>query len=157
MERIGTDKWDNWTECQEHFRYEDIISCPKVPLPKSAYKTIHYSQHQPFYEMRNDGSGKPYSSIMEMRSDKILNFLSVKDYEGIADVWVVQYEYLLSKGTSAMIEQISEWTGIEPKCKPYPPQQRTNRLVEKEMAEFIKKHLNWTVEAMIGYGPHDET
>lgn len=156
MERIGTDRFNNLTEpCQEHFDYRDIISCAVEPLPKSAYpKRLFYSEHQPFYEMRNDGSGEPYDNIMQLRTDKIRNFLSVKQYEGIADVWVVQYEYLLTKGTAGLIQQVAEWTGVEPRCDPMPPQQRRNRPVEKAMAEYIRDHLNWTVEAWIGYGPH---
>ena len=155
MERVGTDRWNNLTEpCQEHFAYKDIISCPVEPLPKKHYGKIHYSEHQPFYEMKNDGSGEPYENIMEMRSDKIRNFLSVKQYEGIADVWIVQYEYLLTKGTQELIQQVADWTGIQPRCQPMPPQQRRNRPVERAMAEYIRDHLNWTVESWIGYGPH---
>lgn len=155
MPRIGTDRWNNATQpCQEHFDWKDVISCPVEPLPKSSYKSLKYSNHQPMYEMRNDGSGEPYKNIMELRADKIRNFLSVKDYQGIADVWVVQYEYLLTKGTQGLIDQVAEWTGLTPNCTASPPQQRRNRPVEKNMAEYIRKHLNWTVESWIGYGPH---
>jgi hypothetical protein len=158
MERIGTDRFNNLTRpCQEHFDYRDIISCAVEPLPRDAYgHKIDYSEHQPFYEMRNDGSGEPYNNIMELRSDKIRNFLSIKDYEGVADVWTVQYEYLLTKGTHELIQQVADWTGVEAKCNPMPPQQRRNRPVGKEMAEFIRDNLNWTVEAWIGYGPHTD-
>jgi hypothetical protein len=156
MERIGIDRFpENLTEpCQEHFEWKDIVSCPVVPVPKSEYKRLEYSNHQPFYEMRNDGSGLPYNNILELRTDKIRNFLTVKEYEGIADLWIVQYEYLLTMGTKGMIDQIAEWTGITPNCTAYPPQQRTSRPIEREMAEYIKEHLNWTVESWIGYGPH---
>jgi hypothetical protein len=155
MERVGSDRWDNLTEpCQEHFDWKDIISCPVEPLPKSHYKKLEYSNHQPMYEMRTDGSGEPYANIMEMRADKIRNFLSIRDYEGIADVWVVQYEYLLTKGTQELVDQVAKWTGVEAKCKPMPPQQRRNRPVEKEMADFIRENLNWTTESWVGYGPH---
>ena len=154
MERIGTDKVNKTRRCQEHFEYKDIISCDVEPLPRSEYKKLDYSRHQPFYEMRNDGSGKPYDNIMEMRTDKIRNFLSIKHYDGIADVWAVQYEYFLTKGTQELLDEITRWTGIEPNCTARPPQQRRNRPVEREMADFIRGHLNWTVEAWIGYGPH---
>jgi len=158
MERVGTDRWNNLTTpCQQHFDYRDIISCAVEPVPKNEYDhKLMYSEHQPFYEMRNDGSGEPYNNIMELRTDKIRNFLSIKQYEGVADVWTVQYEYLLTKGTAELINQVSAWTGVTPKCKPMPPQQRRNRPVEKEMAAFIRDHLNWTVEAWIGYGPHTD-
>lgn len=154
MERIGSDKINNTRRCQEHFEYKDIISCEVEPLPRSAYKKLDYSRHQPFYEMRNDGSGKPYDNIMELRTDKIRNFLSMKEYDGIADVWAVQYEYFLTKGTQELLDEITRWTGIQPNCTARPPQQRRNRPVEREMADFIRGHLNWTVEAWIGYGPH---
>lgn len=161
MERVGTDRWPNQTKpCQQHFEWKDLISCQIYPMPKEDFvkkygKTL-YSSHQPFYEMRNDGSGKPYDNIMEMRTDKIRNFLTVKDYEGVADQWIMQYEYLVTKGTKSMIDQIAEVTGVQPKCKPYPAQQRKSRPIDKKMAEFIKQNLNWTVEAMIGYGPHHD-
>jgi hypothetical protein len=157
MPRIGTDRWNNSTEpCQEHFEWNDLISCPVEPLPKSSYKSLQYSNHQPMYEMRNDGSGTPYQNIMEMRADKIRNFLSVKDYPGIADVWIAQYEYLVTKGTQGLIDQVAELTGLVPNCTASPPQQRRNRPVSKDMAEYIRQHLNWTVESWIGYGPHQD-
>lgn len=154
MERVGSDKINNTRRCQEHFEYKDIISCETEPLPRSAYKKLDYSRHQPFYEMRNDGSGKPYDNLMEMRTDKIRNFLSIKKYDGIADVWAVQYEYFLTKGTQELLDEITRWTGIQPNCTARPPQQRRNRPVEREMADFIRGQLNWTVESWIGYGPH---
>mmetsp|Transcript_13176 Transcript_13176/g.27252 ORF Transcript_13176/g.27252 Transcript_13176/m.27252 type:complete len:314 (-) Transcript_13176:537-1478(-) len=156
MDRIGTDLTNqSYTRrCQEHFEYKDIISCDVEPLPRTAYTKLDYSRHQPFYEMRNDGSGKPYDNIMEFRTDKIRNFLSIKNYDGVADVWAVQYEYFLTKGTQELLDEVTAWTGIEPNCTARPPQQRRNRPVEREMADFIRANLNWTVEAWIGYGPH---
>ena len=147
----------NNTICQEDFKYNDIVSCVVEPLPHSAYPyTIRYSEHQPFYEMRNDGSGLPYDNIMEMRTDKISNFLTVANYKGIADLWVLQYEYLLLKGTQHLIDRIEKWTGIQPQCQAIPPQVRkpkASRVLDPDMAQYIRKHLNWTVEGWIGYEP----
>jgi hypothetical protein len=110
--------------------------------------------HQPFYEMRNDKSGKPYSNILELRSDKIRNFLSVRDYPGVADAWIVQYEYLLNTGTKNLIRRIQEWTGVQPRCDFIPPQTRQpkkSRSMTPEFAKHVRRNLNWTVEAMLGY------
>jgi hypothetical protein len=160
MERVGTDLWPNRTAdtlCQERFMFRDIISCDLEPLPHSYYtNTIRYSEHQPFYEMRNDGSGLPYANILEMRSDKIRNFLSVKDYEGVADVWVVQYEFLVHKGTQHLIDRVAEWTGVKPRCQAKPPQNRQSkksRRVSADFAKHVRLNLNWTVEDMIGFKP----
>jgi hypothetical protein len=156
MERVGMDLLlPPNTTCQEGFRYQDIISCVEEPLPESYYNwTQRYSEHQPFYEMRNDGSGEPYANILELRTDKIRNFLSTADYAGVADAWVVQYEYLLSRGTDHLLQKIAEYTGIEPKCKPIPPQnrkQKKSRYISQQFAAHVRKHLNWTVEGWIGY------
>jgi hypothetical protein len=157
MPRIGSDLLitDELTKCQEDFLYRDIVSCALEPLPREAYNhTLRYSEHQPFYEMRNDGSGLPYDNIMDMRTDKIRNMLSVVDYEGVADLWVVQYEYLLSKGTDHLLTKIEEWTGLKRQCQPKDPQNRKpkpSRIISPEFAAHVRQHLNWTVEEWIGY------
>jgi hypothetical protein len=142
-------------KCQEEFHFNDINSCHLEPLPHEYYNyTLRYSEHQPFYEMRNDGSGLPYDNILQMRTDKIRNFIATRDYPGVADVWFVQYEYLLGKGTRHLIHRIQQWTGIVPNCTTKPPQQRQpkkSRVLETAMARHLRLHLNWTVERWIGY------
>lgn len=157
-ERTGADLLMKGDElCQEDFFYKDIVSCSVEPLPHSYYNhTLRFSEHQPFYEMRNDGSGKPYDNILQMRTDKIRNFLSVIDYPGVADVWSIQYEFLVSQGTQHLLDRIQEWTGIEPHCKPKEPQNRApkaSRVISPEFAAHVRMNLNWTVEDMIGYKP----
>jgi hypothetical protein len=161
MDRVGSDvamPHDNQTLCQEHFYYPDLVSCNIQPLPDEYYNwTLRYSENEPFYEMRNDGSGVPYDNIMEMRTDKIRNFLSVKDYEGVADLWVIQYEFLLSKGTRHLLDRIAQYTGVSYTCTPKEPQPerkpKQSRLITQDMSYYIRTHLNWTVEEMIGYYP----
>jgi hypothetical protein len=155
-ERAGKDLLLKGNEmCQDNFRYKDVVSCTLRPLPNSHYNyTLRYSEQEPFYEMRNDGSGKPYANIMELRTDKIRNFLSVAKYEGVADVWAIQYEYLLNMGTAHLIDRIQEWTGVEPKCSPKPSQvrkARKSRRLSPEFAGFLRQNLNWTVEGWIGF------
>ena len=165
MPRIGSDLWTNRTNqtlCQEHFLYRDLISCDLEPLPHAHYypNTIRYSEHQPFYEMRNDGSGLPYDNILQMRTDKIRNFVqSVAEFAGVADVWVVQYEFLVHQGTQHLVDRVAEWTGVAPQCQGKPPQNRQpkkSRRVSPEYARFIRENLNWTVEALVGYKPELE-
>ncbi|CAB9507314.1 expressed unknown protein [Seminavis robusta] len=145
------------TPCQHNFIYQDIVSCVKRPLPESAYDhKLRFSEDTPFYEMRNDGSGLPFDSIMGMRAAKIENFLAVQDYPGIAAVWAVQYEYLLQRGTQHLVDRISEWTGIDPKCEAFQPQLRRDRPLEAEFVEYVTEHLNWTAEELIGYGKYKQ-
>jgi hypothetical protein len=158
MERIGADLEMHGNEtCQEDFHYRDIVSCNLQPLPRSYYNyTLRYSEDQPFYEMRNDGSGLPYANILELRSDKIRNFLNVSTYKGVADVWVLQYEYLVNAGTENLLRKIEQYTGVEARCPPKPAQIRTpkaSRVLEPEFAAHVRQHLNWTVEGWIGFEP----
>jgi hypothetical protein len=157
-ERIGTDRnpskerLEGKELCQWDFKYNQIISCDVDPLPKEAYNhTLHFSENQPFYELQQDGSGKPFQNIMEMRAAKIRNFLEVKQYPGVADVWVTQYEYLLKEGTKELLDSISEWTGLKYNCDPYPPQTRKKRPLTREYAKFLNKNLDWNTEGLIGY------
>jgi hypothetical protein len=158
MERYGADLLLNGDEiCQQDFLYRDIVSCVEDPLPEDYYThTLRYSENQPFYEMRNDGSGLPYNNILEMRTDKIRNFLDTIHYNGVSDVWALQYEYLVSVGTQHLLDRITALTGIQPNCEAIPPQVRKpkgSRMIRADFAAYIRQNLNWTVENWIGYSP----
>lgn len=151
--RVGLDLELKGDEtCQHHFKYKDLISCIHRPEP---WKPVdnRTSLDKPFYEMKRDGSGEPYDNIMEMRSDKIRDTLEIKNFEGVADLWMIQYEYMLRTGTKQLLDRITEWTGIQPKCKAYPPQERRQREMPEDFIQFVTDHLNWTTEAFIGYEP----
>lgn len=156
MERVGLDlEMKNTTGrvCQENFHYHEVISCNAEPFPEGYFKEKqkYLSRHQPCYEMRNDGSGQPYSSILEMRSDKIRNFMEVKRFEGVHALWTVQYEYFLKRGTEALIRKIEKETGVEAKCSMYPPQNRPVRKIEKSLIRYLDAHLDWDTEKLVGY------
>jgi hypothetical protein len=155
--RVGLDLLNNTktAECQEFFAYNQLISCNLEPLPDSFYKKIRFSENQPFYELRQDGSGKPFKNIMEMRSAKIQNFLKVADYPGIADVWTLQYEYLVEEGTDHLLRRIEEWTGLARQCEAFPPQARRVRNISSAFVLAINDHLDWSTEALIGYTKRD--
>lgn len=93
---------------------------------------------------------------MEMRTAKIQNFLETAKFQGVADLWVVQYEFLLANGTQSLLDRIHQFTGVQPNCKPKDPQNRPRkpgRVIEPEFAKFVRQHIDWTVEAMVGYEP----
>ena len=157
MERVGSDLLITDTEntiCQEYFRYKDLISCATEPLPASYYNwTIINSENLPFYEMRNDGSGLPYDNIIKLRTDKILNFLNVSTFPNVSDFWVLQYEDLLSTGTRELLDRIAESTGISDSCLPKEAQHRKPKMIVPEYAKYVREHVDWTVEELIGYKP----
>ena len=157
-ERVGLDlESPKDARCQEDFAYNEIVSCHEKPLALEAWpeEKVGYSGIKPFYELRQDGSGEPFDNIMEMRAAKIRNFLAVKDYEGVADLWVNKYEYLLKVGTQRMLDEISELTGVPYKCMPSPPQDRPKRPLSPDFVEYVNKHLDWSAEQLIGYSKQE--
>ena len=153
-------KLDNSTGriCQEDFRYHEVVSCLTRPYPEGywgAHRKHRFSQHQPFYEMRvDDPKGRPYANILEMRADKIRNFVESATYANVEGFWHYQYEGLLKTGTRELVEKIERATGKKrhpEKCKIYEPQNRRKRSMDPEFVEYMKKHVDWKAEGMIGY------
>lgn len=154
MERIGLDlniTDTNNTKCQHGFHYNEINSCHVQPLPLEHYDNIHCSKHQPFYELQQDGSGEPFANVMELRAAKIRNFVSTKHYPNVTDTWLVQYETLVNEGTKDLLDRISEITGVNYTCDPYPVQKRKVRELSSEFVEYVSDHADWEAEDLIGY------
>lgn len=154
MERIGADLniTNETATCQQGFRYNEINSCTKQPLPPEAYNGYFYcSRHEPFYELQQDGSGKPFENIMQMRAAKIRNFLETSDYPMVVDFMSVQYEQLLAQGTKRLLKKISKLTGVPYKCDPFAIQHRPQRELSPDFVEYVTEHVDWNAEELIGY------
>jgi len=159
MDRVGKDL--DMTEeekvgrvCQEDFYYKDIITCNQRPYPDGYWNASHkhrYSEHQPFYEMRNDGSGEPYDNILEFRAAKTRNLLSVINFPWVEDMWVIRYEDLLAEGTKQIISAVEKATGVKATCMASPPQNRKKRSIDKGMKKWLDDHVDWDAEGLIGY------
>jgi hypothetical protein len=139
---LGTEK-----TCQKKFRPNEVIPC--LEIEADATETGHMIL--PLYEMRSDGSGKPYDSILELRADKIKNFLSIADFHGIQDLFAVQYEQMVRNGTATLIRNIEEALGVKAQCSPMAPQSLSPRSLPPEYVKWMKEHVDWKTEALIGY------
>lgn len=155
--------------CQCNFHYHEIVSCLLRPYPDGywgmkidsktktwePHRKHRFSQHQPFYEMRvNDPKGRPYNNILEMRADKIRNFMESSTYANVDGFWHYQYEGLLKTGTRELVEKIERATGLKhhpEKCKIYDPQNRRKREMPLEYVDYMINHVDWDAEALIGY------
>mmetsp|Transcript_36200 Transcript_36200/g.76082 ORF Transcript_36200/g.76082 Transcript_36200/m.76082 type:complete len:378 (+) Transcript_36200:230-1363(+) len=168
MERMHKDeawreyqsKLNNGTRriCQENFHYNEIVSCLTRPYPEGywgPHRKHRFSQHQPFYEMKlNDPNGRPYGNILEMRADKIRNFMESATYSNVEGFWHYQYEILLKQGTRELVEKIERATGVKrhpSKCKIYEPQNRRKRMMDPEFIDYMSDHVDWKAEALVGY------
>lgn len=137
--------------CHEKFAYKDIISCQRQP-PELMSSTGGYSSGKPIYEMRHDGSGKPFANILEMRAAKIHNHLGVQEWPWVSGVHVVRYEDLLEDGTGHFIKNLEKLTGVTASCKAEPPQpKRKKRKLSKEFVKYISEYADWKTERLVGY------
>ena len=151
--------------CYEKFRYNELVSCVegsyededyKEWMEKTGYESkSNFSGHKPIYELKQDGSGEPFSSILEMRAAKIRNFLSIKDWDWVQDSIPVQYEKLLAEGTDFLITQIEEKLQIKRSCEAVPPQQRKKRELPPDYVEWMRYNVDWESENLIGYTKDD--
>lgn len=144
--------------CQEKFHYHEIVSCLTRPYPEGYWgdhRKHRFSQHQPFYEMRvDDKEGRPYANILEMRADKIRNFMETSTYHNVDGFWHYRYESLLKQGTEELVQKIERATGLKrhpEKCQIYEPQNRRKRSMDANFFDYMVDHVDWEAEALIGY------
>ena len=113
-----------------------------------------------FYEMQPDGSGRAYSSIIDLRRDKIINHLSVADFVGTRAFLPMRYEDLNANGTSILLRGIEEAAGLKANCSAFIGKGR-RRLKKKkitkhselpdEFIDWMNEYVDWEVESRIGY------
>lgn len=144
--------------CQENFHYHEVVSCLVRPCPDGYWATPYrhkFSRHEPFYEMRvNDPEGRPYGNILEMRADKIRNFVESATYSNVDGFWHYRYEDLLRTGTLDLVERIERATGLRrdpDRCMIYGPQDRRTRPMDPAFIDHMIDHVDWSAEALIGY------
>jgi len=115
-----------------------------------------------FYELQWDGSGRAYSSIIDLRRDKIINHLSVADYVGTKAFLPMRYEDLNANGTSVLLQSIEEVAGVKANCSAVTGKGgRRRRLNAKpitkhsklpdEFIDWMNEFVDWEVEGRIGY------
>jgi len=148
--------------CYQKFHYSQLVSCVKGSKDDPEYTgnwKRDFSGWEPIYEMRHrpsaDGTqkrGDAYKSIVDMRADKIRNFVEdVEKFTWVTQVLNVQYEQLLMQGTESLISRIEELTGVKRMCEPTGSQTRKKRKLDPDMVEWLNENVDWETEALVGY------
>lgn len=98
--------------CMDYYRYVDAAPCSVEDAPMlrglGEYK----------YEYKHDGSEIGFSSILDLRRDKILNHLGVANYKGCRALLPYRFEFLKANGTESLLRDIEEASGLRAQCKP---------------------------------------
>eukprot|EP00571_Detonula_confervacea_P000033 CAMPEP_0172323734 /NCGR_PEP_ID=MMETSP1058-20130122/49452_1 /TAXON_ID=83371 /ORGANISM="Detonula confervacea, Strain CCMP 353" /LENGTH=413 /DNA_ID=CAMNT_0013039813 /DNA_START=194 /DNA_END=1435 /DNA_ORIENTATION=- len=141
-EGFRIEKWG----CLAGYNFDEVIPCSaEDSVKKDGYSSL-------MYELKHDGSHRAYNSVIELRTQKILNFLQVPTFHGVKAFFPERYEALNMRGTADFLKQLEEVTGLTANCKPFPGTGVVkHKNVEKEYTEWMNIYHDWDVEAMIGY------
>ena len=108
-----------------------------------------------FYEMQPDGSGRAYSSIIDLRRDKIINHLSVANFAGTRAFLPMRYEDLNANGTSVLLRSIEEAAGLKANCSAIIGKGGRRLKMKKKFfrkyIDWMNEYVDWEVESRIGY------
>lgn len=132
--------------CEQGFYYDQVVPC----LDDSPVGEMH-----PLYE-HNPVSGRPYKSILDLRRDKILNFVSIEHYDGVAffDAW--KYEDVVEQGSAQLVKQLEEVMGVTATCQSRETEEWKRIQLDLDYVKWMQEHVDWdNSEAVIGYHVSD--
>ena len=73
-------------KCIANYTWNEVIPCAE-----GDFELINgYARYM--YELMHDGSGRAYSSIIDLRREKILNFLTMEKMRGVKSFHPTRYE-----------------------------------------------------------------
>jgi hypothetical protein len=159
--------------CMDRYHFVDATPCTEEDSP------ILRGLGEYKYEYKNDGSERAFNSILDLRRDKIMNHLSVAGFSGTRAFLRYRFEELKANGTSALLRNVEEATGLKAECNAIygkerdaegnliqSPAVRRRRLAEKiitkkrelsaDYIEYMNKFVDWEVEKLIGYYPREK-
>jgi hypothetical protein len=143
--------------CRHRFLFNQVMPCEweNTSLPEEVQRVY------PFYELRRDTKfgteGVPFDNILQLRSEKIVNFLlEIPLLHNLGGYLAVRYEDLLLNGTRTMLEQVAEMIGLSElpaRCKPQPPspERLGRRQIPVGLRKWVDDHLILHTERLLGY------
>lgn len=140
---------DLW-ECLAGYKFDEVIPCST----EDSVIIDGYSNYM--YELRNDESHRAYGSIIELRTEKIRNFMQVPTLQGVKAFLPERYEELFTRGTGDFLKSLEELTGLKAKCEPLVGTGvAKHKIVKPAFTEWMNKYHDWNAEKLIGYVKRD--
>jgi len=144
--------------CKELFTFTEVIPCRYDYNTSKAVPEDKLRGYEPIYELRRDGTGRSFEHILELRSEKIFNFLlELPLLLKLGGFVAVRYEDLLTNGTQSFLENVADIIGVDgglpATCKPTPPQPGLfgKRPVSQGLREWVNEHVDVERERLLGY------
>lgn len=168
--------------CQLNFRYNEVSSCLAAPSEtnnEGKTSSVDNVNDLPIYELREDfvydtdgnesREARPYDTILELRFEKIMNWLSLSSWENVERVFPIHYETLTEEdGLLSVLNSIESEINIPfvkdigdtkkivgPKFWEEKMDDGNSLLKEKDFTSWLAEMVNWEVEFLIGYEKGD--
>jgi hypothetical protein len=153
--------------CREHYNMRHVVPCrsdnitaqgPPWNIPENKWRG-----YEPIYELRRDGSGKPFDDILQLRSDKIVNWvLQMPLILQIGGFMVVRYEDLLKYGNEFLLQQVADilatnddakGAALPANCEITGPQPARigKRKIPDDFRDWINQNVDVERERLLGY------
>ena len=172
--------------CQYHFKFNEVVPCKldELKMGKRDRAENHRDNEKrnglikhypplwgteqfepphnqtgassPCYELKIDGSGTPYESIVDMRRDKLLNHIAVDNWTWIKGFELAHFERMSdSLYVDEFLKRVEKHVGLNATCKniPVPQWKSKQNTVSKEYIDWITDRVDWDVESLVGYFP----
>jgi hypothetical protein len=130
---------------------KETTSYPLIPDPL-------LRGYVPLYELRRDRSQRPFDHLLQLRAEKIVNFLVEVPlvYKELGGYVAARYEDLLREGTTPLLEHVARLVGLPglpPGCVPAGPQPERlgRRSVPDDFRRWIVDHMDRDLERLLGY------
>ena len=147
-----TNRGMNSAKCMDSYSFYDAVPCSVDDAPIISEEMGEYK-----YEYKRDRSERGFSSIIDLRREKILNHLSVAEFRGTRAFLAFRVEDMNDNGMVALIKSLEEATGMKANCTAALDlalvQQNTIAPEElpEDYIEWMDRFVDWDVESRIGY------
>ena len=152
----STEQHNNATRCVQGFSFEEVTPCifDNSTVPRSKWRG-----HMPVYELRRDRTGTPFDNLIQLRSDKILNFfLEIPLLMNVGGYVAVRYEDLLQHGTQTFLEQLARMMrmpSLPGACRPQEPHPERighrSASIPPKVRQWVEDRLVLETEQLLGY------
>jgi hypothetical protein len=142
--------------CRNGMKFHEVMPCHFDPgtVPEAVVR-----EQNPVYELKRGSTitDEPYSNILELRSDKIVNFLlEIGLIQDLGGYLAVRFEDLLTNGTRGFLEDVGKMIGLDelpPECQPQAPRPELigRRTIPDGLRTWVEDHLILRTERLLGY------
>ena len=146
---------DTVSPCQRNINY---VPKSLQNIPKAFLRHLPFDTHNPVYE-HNPTNGIPFENLLQLRAEKVRNFLRLPERWEMAGIGFIHYENLLGEKLKFLIEDISAALGSHEDinqmkvahCPSLPHFEKISYNLTTDFRDWITKTAEWDVETLIGF------